>query len=670
MLLLKHLYLQNFMSIEQLDMSFDEQTMIAITGKNGEGKSALIYATAFLLTGYKNGEKYENYVRTGTETAYLSLSATLNGEPLTCEAEIYKKKGASIQRKTVYKGVEYLNSDHDQFIKENELDYAEPLIFLFQDTGKDIIKAKPSERAGMLKKLFRFEFPEIVNKLKGLQEENKANQISLTSALNEVKSQTFETLPLLREPVLEDILAQEAQVEELTDCLLKIGNVNTDDLDHVQGKLKTAHETIDNLQKRNESYEREISNLETKINQRKEFLNNTSLRKLNSELESKKAELTQHKAEYAKARETIDGLNKQSSVFNYKKNELDKQITISETGVCHACGQAIGEEHVTRLKNERDEVLSKLEEVKQAITVLNFDSRDIKSDEISREIRKCESAISDYEHEQENLERDLKSLTSYKEMIPENDARIDQLRQEEQELIIKEEKAQGVLETIKQKEQLEAKLKELKDSISASREILSRNKERRRFNESIESEIRKRDQRIDSLNQQINDALKAITDTKTLLDIFETKFPSYLILQATQLLENCLNEVVKKAFPYMNIKLQVQRSGVSFFYTAESNQEEWLPITMASGAQKTILSLAYKISLARLHGMTCIFLDESDESCSIENSKLIYNFIGALDSFAQVIFISQRPEAIQAAREVNSDLTVYRVEKGVYNLEG
>ena len=173
--------MQNFMSIDELDIDFEDNEVMAICGQNGSGKSSLLYAIAFLLTGYRKGESYRDYVKTGCDTAYLYLEATLKGSPLYCEAELLgnQKKGIMqpTKRKTIYKGVTYLNSDHNQFIKENELSYVEALLFMFQDSNKDIIDAKPSERAAMLKKLLKFEFTDIVDKLNQEQELKKIEKV-------------------------------------------------------------------------------------------------------------------------------------------------------------------------------------------------------------------------------------------------------------------------------------------------------------------------------------------------------------------------------------------------------------------------------------------------------------------------------------------------------------
>ena len=56
MITLKTLHIENFMSIDCLDLEFSNNQITAITGQNGSGKSSLIYAVALALTGYKKGE--------------------------------------------------------------------------------------------------------------------------------------------------------------------------------------------------------------------------------------------------------------------------------------------------------------------------------------------------------------------------------------------------------------------------------------------------------------------------------------------------------------------------------------------------------------------------------------------------------------------------------------
>ena len=67
MIILQSIELTNFMCVDYLYVDFPENSIISITGENGQGKSSLIYAIAFALTGYRRGDSYRDYVKVGAD---------------------------------------------------------------------------------------------------------------------------------------------------------------------------------------------------------------------------------------------------------------------------------------------------------------------------------------------------------------------------------------------------------------------------------------------------------------------------------------------------------------------------------------------------------------------------------------------------------------------------
>lgn len=672
MLTLKHLYIQNFMSISELDIDFDENEILSICGPNGSGKSALIYAVAFLLTGYRQGESYRNYVKAGCDSSKLILEAYLKGEPLYCEADIIgnKKKGLvqPVKRKTVYKGVTYLNGDHSQFVKSNELDYAESLIFLFQDTGKDIINARPAERASILKKLFKFEFPGIVDKLKEKQELNKTSSIEYNASLNELQNRSFTLQPLTREPLPAAIESWKTRAQEISRNLLQIGEVDESQLSCIESKLATIQKEIRNLSEKRDQSSREIVGYENKILEISKFLESNSSITIKEKLLEKQRDLEAHKKNYKELQERLNNLNQKINIQNFEERELEKQIEIGKSGVCHACGQAVNENHVQKLLAQKEAVNQELLTLKEDVLKLAFDKEDIIGNNLQREIKADEDLLRRVESESKSLESYKFKISSLRDFASERENAINKLLEQEKDLLKERDHYKQIEPLLNQKRELTLELSTLEEKINNAKEEAIKNTERRRNNERIKEEQKTCEKRKEELSEKLNNTILASANTKTAIDIFESSFPSFLVLQATQKLEDYINEIIQKVFPYMRVKLQMQRSGVTFMYTSESSQEEWLPVIMSSGAQKAILSLAYKTSLARLYGVSCIMLDEVDASCDKNAAEIIYKFIASMDTFQQIIFISHRPEARQAVREINPEVVVYTVHSGEYSL--
>ena len=670
MLILKRLHLQNFMSVEELDIEFDSKETIAICGKNGSGKSTLLYAIAFLLTGYREGESYRDYVRGDAESAKLFLEAYLKGEPLYCEAEIIgeQKKGQvqPTKRKTVYKGVTYLNSEHSQFIKEQDLEYVEPLIFFFQNSMNGVIDARPADRVAMLKKIFKFEFSDVVSKLKDEQEQNKTAKIANAAILDELNTKSFETQRLAREIMPSLISNWESRVEEIRNTLLQMEDLDESAYNKITNDLESTQNNIRSTSSKMTQSEKDVSQLREQIRGKRDFLNNYDLLTLSSSLESLKEALEKHKVEYEEKKDKYTELSKNLNIEEFKKKDLLGQLEISRTGICHACGQAITPEHLRQLEEKNIELERGIENLKKEIIDLGYDARDAKGRSLNQQITETSQLIDKFKNEEQNVQFLEKRLSGFEELNKEREEHLKELKIREESLLAEKEKYLHNSTLSKQKEQLTQELNELKNKIDNAKEDKIRNAEKKRYNEKIELERKEVEGKKEELGIKINNISEDIEDTKEALSIFENSFPSFLILQATQKLEDCINEIVQRIFPEMRVKLQMQRAGVTFRYSPNGDTERWLPVSMASGAQKAVLSLAYKSSLTRMYGISCILLDEVDASCTSENARMIYEFIASLDCFQQLIFISHRPESIEAARLINSDIRVYQVEDGKY----
>ena len=62
---------------DDAEIEFDNRQITAFVGDNGMGKSTLVYAIALAFSGYKKGEKYQSYVRSGSSYGIgLSLRPT------------------------------------------------------------------------------------------------------------------------------------------------------------------------------------------------------------------------------------------------------------------------------------------------------------------------------------------------------------------------------------------------------------------------------------------------------------------------------------------------------------------------------------------------------------------------------------------------------------------
>jgi len=239
MFILKKLHLENFMVVDSADFEFEDNQITAITGQNGNGKSTLFYAVAFCLTGFRKGDTFKNYIKTGTTEAKLTLDALFNDIPIHYDVSIDN----ITHRVVTYNGVTYNNSEYEQFIKEYKLTELEELMFMFQGTT-NIIDARPKERSTKLKKLFKLEFPEIVNNLKDQHDKLKTENSELIAVSTELQSIKSEQVPMLREINDEYLNQCKNNLSEVSEKLAQTKNFDLSELDSIEKELSYCQKQI------------------------------------------------------------------------------------------------------------------------------------------------------------------------------------------------------------------------------------------------------------------------------------------------------------------------------------------------------------------------------------------------------------------------------------------
>lgn len=679
MILIKDLSLTNFESIEHLSLTFENHQMTSIRGENGSGKSSLFHAIAFLLFNYKKGDSYRSYVKLGTDEAHLQMSALLDGEPVSYDVIIKAegRSGTPVTRKVTFKGVEYGTSDYSKFIKENKLDHLEEIMFLFQD-GTSIIESRPSERAAMLRRLFNLDFSNYTTSLKDEQENNKLAIVEYNTIAKDLQGRTYEKLPLTREtpsPLLE---SWENEIAALNKNISTLSSIDTQELVNCKQTIARYERSLAGEKQKLASKESDISTKESLLKDitcsYAKLLNGLDSKTFRDNIQIESSEHTLLLNTLATCKEAqaekLADLDKQLAVLRYSIAENSKHLTSSSTGVCHSCGQPIDENHLLKLREEKLSLESSLKETenkrvlennllketatnaeKEQATIQQLAARLTEEETLLKNLNTVNAQLKDLYELKEAIQRNIDSFTSELSRLYKTCSELESL-----------EEAKAELQTLKEK-----KL-ELETRISNAKSVIVANSERKKFNEATSKREAEDTAKLQSVSEKINETQLNTAVAKTCIDIFENKFPNYVILRACKDLENFINSIVQKAFPYITVELKSDRSGVSFFYRTAGSSEA-ISIAMASGAQKRIITLAYQISLAMLFNTGAIFLDEVDASMSSANASIIYSFISTLDGFHQIFFISHRPESFAAVQENNPDIVGYSVEDGVYSRE-
>ncbi len=656
------------MSIDCLDLEFSDTQITAITGQNGSGKSSLIYAIALALTGYRKGESYKDYIKTGKNSSKILLEILLKGVPASFDIEINgdKKKTGTLNRKVSYKGKTYLNSEFSQFIESEGLEELETLMFMFQGYH-DIIDLKPAERANLLKKLFKFEFPDIVEELKRNQEQIKVESLQQNAKVEELKSRVFTRTPLLREMPQEGIKTLEERFNSVSKILEGIGDIDEDSITKCDSEIALTEKELRSIESKINSDTRTLDSLRRSLKETEDFIKDNSKEALYAILDRIEKELEEYNSQYKELKEKDKDLNEKLKLSTYRVKELEGHYTISKTGVCHSCGQPIDKEYLSNLEKELNSAKEELNSIKDSIRELNFDKSNKKGKELENKVEEVKGTLRKTESYEASLESTTNRISDLTNLIEERKKAYSLTQEKMRTLQTKKIELDSLKEAIRERDSLMEERNTIKSKLQTAKDNKIKNIERRNTNERIDREIMERDLRVKELTERSNTLSISLNKVKQEIDIFETKFPNFIVLQACQKLEDIINSIVQKVFPYCKVSLKLSKGGINFFYTSETSEDEWIPVSMASGAQRRTLSLAYFIALAKLSNISCIFLDEMDASMSPENAGIVYDFIGSLDYFDQVFFISHRKEAHEAVKARNDKLITYLVENGNYS---
>ena len=77
-----------------------------------------------------------------------------------------------------------------------------------------------------------------------------------------------------------------------------------------------------------------------------------------------------------------------------------------------------------------------------------------------------------------------------------------------------------------------------------------------------------------------------------------------------------------KAYNKYEISFSQDKNSIDFFYGEEGGQLS--PVSMASGFERSLLALSFRVALASLQDLGIFILDEVDSDASVSNSMLFY----------------------------------------------
>ena len=692
MIKLNSLTLKHFMCITEAHLKFDNANIVIFEGNNGQGKSAVMKAVAICLSEHKRADSMKEYVQTGFDNATIQLDATLNGEPIFFDVQLNYIHGTPMERDVLYKDKHYINSEVTQLLSDLELTFYSDIILSMQGTS-DIATITPTQRLNLLQRLFQFDYSSQINTIstyidsKTIIMNSNSSRIAYLKSLCAAKEETLKSkekskkeLPFTEEQI--HIKQQEAdncykKILSYNDSLLKLNVYNK----QLQDANKTLYELKSEkalLLNSNTEYEENVKNEMTLHNDIKLYdsaiaENEEKKVSASKQLENDKALLEKYK---------IDRLAIHDSLSNNSilANSYNEKIKLGEAGKCPICGHSTDDIDISDLHSKVKELNNKNSMLLEQQDLISQNEKKINIYNSTKIVANAESVITSNKDLKQKAEAKVDNLKNkiiafdvvdYTNKIESNDSQSKELQGaiDKVNKLISSISADANIaeENDKVYKQLQKDITSFNDVVAYNNTILSSISDLNKDLVTYKADIAKL---MDSNTLIVKD-LEYHEEAKNVL---VKELPNYLVVKTCSNLESEMNDFIQIVFPDYRIRLLQNRRGVEFFYAKDknvdiSNIKGLINAKMASGFEKALFSMAFKVALCKAYGLTFAALDEVDQAASEENSSKMFESIINENIFEQLFFITHKPIVCETVKTLSDNLITYHVANGQFTIE-
>ncbi len=694
MIELDNLHLEHFMKITEADLDLSSAITI-LEGDNGQGKSAVMEAIAVCLAERKRADSVKEFVQKGFEHAKIVLEMKYNSVPIIFNVVLNVRGGTPLERDVEYEGKHYINSEVTDLIKELDFTFYSDIILSMQGQD-DIATMTPVQRANLLQRLFQFDFAE---KVKGINDKiDEANEaIKLDNSkidyLNKelVAKKARRDSVVLKEPPFDSstYYAKQAEqdmlFEELSNTKKIMGEVNElhDKRNDIVEKSNNLGYKIQDLKQKKETAKAAKTELETFDFDGKSSILTSEIENLRKEIDSQNVSLQMFdesiKANQTKQTEVLQNI----ATCKYKDTEFAKKLALIEKGVCPECGQSTCNMDHSVIEYDKDTNSNQIIDLEAEEGNIGFAIADDK-----RKKEEVRQKISSLISKKATSEANLTSLRSTYNVLKAKVMPLEIYEQLESDLIVAEadqvalqDAYNNVMNELEKRkdawikqDEIERKYEAIKADIKMFDNAMVFNNAAQKQIEQYDEDIKNSELNIEEIKNNAASLAKDIDCYNEVKKVLDKELPNFLIVKTCSKLETEMNTFVQEVFPEFRIRLLQSKRGVEFFYTTDPNNDmedvkSLINSKMASGYERSVLGIAFKVALCRAYGLTFAALDEIDAAASDDNSMKTFSSLINSNVFDQMIFITHKEPTKEMIRSLADDVTCYHVESGEFTNE-
>jgi chromosome segregation ATPase len=694
MIQLKKLILENFTVIDYVEIIFEGKEVIVVTGENASGKSSILDAVAICFTDRKVGDSYKDYVQKGKETGRVYLEAIFLNKPIVFDYKLRNKKhGNPVDRKIEYEGETYSGSEATKFLSSFNISYLDHIMFSMQG-DRDIINLRPAERAKLLKELTEAmtggseHIAEALETLDKAIQQHQEDLITQEATLNvlsnqtEIFHETFREMSQEKEESYQKKLSEtEEKAKELAlqvrenESILTTINKKKEELSSAEAHLRTLISGQDNATK-------ELASL--KINEediRKRLDALESDHQIEETIEEVALQLNTYKDHIDAHRvSSMDAKQKQVEILT-RISQLETHIKAHQTGVCVSCGQKTNPSSVPVLQKELEEAKEEAHELKTSVANLQqleadamlqynnylgehttWKNKKTQNKEIRSRYQQMESQ---YKERRSFLEQEL---TSKKGIIDSQSQKIELIREEASALEAQASQAGQIVLQHKAIQEEETTLREL---LRKNKEIKDKNKMVEDMNLQATQREKDRKRKLAEISKKMDKLKLNIQTDKEAKRIIGVVLPNYMVIKTVTALEKHINIFVQEVMPGLSTKLFQTKAGIEFQYCPRppKSDDDWLSAKMASGFEKELLAVAWRVALAKSYKLPSLFFDEIDSAANPLKSETMFRKLAQETDFNQLFIVSHSKVALNCMRAERDKVAHYEAAAGVFDLQ-
>jgi DNA repair exonuclease SbcCD ATPase subunit len=588
MIQLKKLVIENFKTIKNLEVEFDENDKhIVIVGPNGAGKSTIMQALRFLFTDTLDAPMSE-YVNEDADNSFIGCEFYFDSIKYDYAIQLEYNKGKGTSSRTLIKSDReepFHNSDAvleiEKIINPKLTNYSaivpqhENILVLSSGDSK--------ERMAVFNLIIKND--KVLNAIDKISNDIFTSESELKDIQIELKTLESNTYSFLLEftlPNIDDIknkydLLQKEKIEY--DSLFKIYNDNA--------KNKSLYLELNNSKN-------SIENKLTLLNEDKSKYKIERVREIDTNAIEK----------------IIKELEEKSIDNKSEIKKLNNELELCRLGKCPTCGTDYNHNPI---------------EIENSIISLDNELKDIQVD-ISKQkliIKEYDLKISLNKEVEKSIERVTKDITSYSSQLTDTINKIDNIKYDE-----------SIQAPTIYNELLLSDYKKEIDTYDVKVQQLQSIKE---HNNSIKTEKEANDKKIKERNSQLEVVSRDLDQLKELRKYLK-EFSADLLSESLKYVETKMNNKFQQVYSRCSVSFEPTKTSVNFKYT---NGKRTRSTNLAGGFEKELIGLTFRLALSYIHNTGLFLLDEVD-SAAAENMSIDLYSILAEEDFNHIICITHK----------------------------